>query len=438
MAIYQPKDPTTGEIRSKVYVMDFHFAGQRIRESTRTRSKTLAQKIEDKRRRGLEEQTAGIRKQQAPQLLSIAAEEYLAAKGRKKGKKEWSPKMLQIQKNSLAHLSPVLGKKLVIEIEPSDIAAYQEQRTKEGAAGRTVNIEIATLRAILKAHKQWDRVRDDVGKLEEREDVGRAIGDDEERALLLECSRSRARILFPFVLLALETGARYNTIRTLRWGNVDFANRCLKFGRDKTAAGTNRTVPLNQRALENLKFWAQQFPNRKPEHYVFPSEKVGASGDSFDAKVYDTEPSNPIGNIKESWEAAKKRTRRHCPSCKTGILADKPKPKDGDAEKGYTCVDCHFETPELPTGLVAVRFHDLRHTAVTRMIAAGIPLPMIAKIVGWSAGTMAKMAARYGHFGMEELRGAMETISRPAFEIPEGSPHFSPHPGTQNVSHRAN
>ena len=30
----------------------------------------------------------------------------------------------------------------------------------------------------------------------------------------------------------------------------------------------------------------------------------------------------------------------------------------------------------------SARFHDLRHTAVSRMIAARVPLPIIAKIVG--------------------------------------------------------
>jgi hypothetical protein len=117
-------------------------------------------------------------------------------------------------------------------------------------------------------------------------------------------------------------------------------------------------------------------------------------------------------------------------------LADKPKP-----EKGYTCIECHSETPELPAGLVGVRFHDLRHTAVSRMIAARIPLPIIAKIVGWTAGTMAKMAARYGHFAMEELRSAVEAISRtPAqkgnFEA--GSLEFSLESGADGESHRAN
>ena len=36
---------------SKIWTMDFLFHGQRIRESTGTRSKTLALKIEAKRRR---------------------------------------------------------------------------------------------------------------------------------------------------------------------------------------------------------------------------------------------------------------------------------------------------------------------------------------------------------------------------------------------------
>ena len=94
-----------------------------------------------------------------------------------------------------------------------------------------------------------------------------------------------------------DTGARYNTIRTLLWGNIDVVERCLKFGKDKTSAGTGRTVPLNQRALEVAKFWAQQFPNRLPEHYVFPAEKVGAAGDQFDAKVYETDPSKPLGSM---------------------------------------------------------------------------------------------------------------------------------------------
>jgi hypothetical protein len=82
----------------------------------------------------------------------------------------------------------------------------------------------------------------------------------------------------------------------------------------------------------------------------------------------------------------------------------------------------------MPAGLTAFRFHDLRHSAVSRMIAARVPIPMIAKIVGWSSSTMAKMAARYGHFGIEELRSAVESISTVQPEIAAVYPqiHRSP------------
>jgi integrase len=412
---------------SKVYWMDFFFHGQRIQESTGTRSKTLAKKIQDKRRRELEEGAAGIKKRQQPLLFSVAAEEYLAARMSRRTKKKWSPKMLEMQENSVSHLLPDFGKKLLMELEAKHIATYQEKRIGEGAAGRTVNIEVTTLRSILRRHQQWERVQDDVVMLEEREDVGRALTAEEESALLLECGRSRSRLLLPFAVLALETGARFNTVRTLQWRRVDFAGRCLKWGKDKTPSGTGRIVPLNPRALEILKFWAQQFPDQQPEHYVFPFEKCGGAGkeDTFGftarATVYKTDPTRPIGDIKESWESAKRRTRRHCPQCKTGILADKPKP-----DKGYICLECHTETEELPAGLVDVRFHDLRHTAVSRMIAARIPLPIIAKITGWSHNTIAEMAKRYGHFEMEELRKAVAAISsRPATVFEAGSLEFS-------------
>ena len=52
------------------------------------------------------------------------------------------------------------------------------------------------------------------------------------------------------------------------------------------------------------------------------------------------------------------------------------------------------------------RFHDLRHTAVSRMLNTGVPIAKVAKIVGWNTATMVRMAARYGHFTLDELRGA--------------------------------
>jgi integrase len=424
MSLYRAKG-------TKMWTMDFMFHGQRIRETTGMTSITRAREVESKRKQALRDGGAGIRKAQAPRLFSVAAGEWQDSK-----KLAWSPKMALIAKNSLSHVLPVLGKKLLVDIEARDVAKYQTARVDEGASGRTVNLEVAMLRQIMRKRGAWERIKPDVQMLPERQDVGRALTPEEEAALVHECGQSRSRILLPFVILALETGARYNTIRTLQWGNLDFANRCLKFGKDKTAAGTGRTVPLNQRAIETLGFWAQRFPNRQPDEFVFPLEKCGQAGkeESFGftgAVVYDTDPSQPIGDVKEAWEGAKRRTQRHCPTCKSGILVNREK-----TAKGYICESCEWKTAKLPAALSGVRFHDLRHTAVSRMIAARVPLPIVAKIVGWSAGTMAKMAARYGHFAMEELRGAVEAISSP--KIGQGYPQFSPQSEANVGSGKAN
>ena len=380
---------------SKVWTMDFLFHGQRIRESTGTRSKTLALKIEDKRRRALEEGAAGIRKRQQPLLLSVAADDWLKLK-----KTTLAPRSVKIEQANLAHLLPELGRKLICDIESADVARYQQKRIDEKASPKTVNLEVGTLRAILKRSGQWARLQPEVSMLPTRDDVGRAITPEEEAALLQACAQSRSRSLVPFVTLAIETGARYGTIRTLEWGNVDFENRCLKWGKDKTAAGTGRIVPLSQRAVAALSFWATHFPERKPEHYVFPSERYGAGGDEFSPKAYHVETSKPIGSIKEAWEAARLRAAR--------IL----KGETEETEPKETIVP------------LACRFHDLRHTAVSRMLNNGVPIAKVAKIVGWSKSTMVLMAARYGHFSLNDLRDAVESISNGKIEA--GSPVFSP------------
>jgi hypothetical protein len=43
--------------------------------------------------------------------------------------------------------------------------------------------------------------------------------------------------------------------------------------------------------------------------------------------------------------------------------------------------------------------------------ASIVPLAKVAKIVGWSGSTMVLMAKRHGHFSLNELRGAVESIS---------------------------
>ena len=425
MGIYKRKG-------TKVWTMDFMFNGQRIFESTGMTSKVKAQDVFDRRKRELKDSAAGIVKKQQPLLLSVAAAKWQEAKSPK-----WSKKMRQIAEYAVGHLSPELGKQLLMDIDASDIRRYQTTRTEEGASPRTINIEVGALRQIMKKFGSWERVKEseewqDVGMLEERTDAGHALTTHEQLILLTACRRSVSRALRPFVVLLLETGARYNTIRTLKWGQIDFDHGRLKIGKDKTKSGTGRLVPLSARADKALRRWAALFPERRPSHYVFPSESYGLHGTEGqvgkggEVKVYDYNPEQPVGTIKTAWQTAKKRTAYFCPACIRGTLVKRA--------EGFACDRCGEMLPSLPAALAKLRLHDLRHTAVSRMVAARVPLPTIAKVVGWSPSTTVAMAARYAHPAEDELREAVEAISgfsKGSRQFPRQSTHRSTRRNTQ-------
>ncbi len=296
----------------------------------------------------------------SPKLFRQAASDWLALK-----RGALAPSSLRIEEGNLSHLLPVFGSALACDIEASDVAQYQTKRQEEGGAAATVNLEVATLRAVLRRSGLWARLQPEVRMLTTRDDVGRALSLEEESRLLDAASQSRSRSLLPALVLALNTGLRRGELAGLRWAQVDLEARRLTVGKSKTEAGAGRRVPLNERAFAALSAWARRFSFRRPEHFLFPSEKYGQSG-----AVYDFDPEQSIGTFQEAWEAAKKRT--------------------ADEEKGIPAVAC--------------RWHDLRHTFCTRLLEGGVPLPRLSVIMGWSAATTARMAKRYGHVSSEVLR----------------------------------
>ena len=354
--------------RGDVWWYKFRFANQVIRESSKSESKTLAKDAERVRRRELEESFNRIAKPRTAQLFSVTAEMWLHAKTA-----HLSPRSVTIERANLKHINPYFGKMLLCDIAADDIAHYQASRLEQGAAAKTVNLEVGTLRAILRKNRLWAAIQPDVRMLRVRDDVGRAISRDEEAALLEACRASRSRSLYPAVLLALNTCMRYSEIRLLRWEQIDLKSCTLTVGLSKTESGTGRVLPLNDRAVAILGFWASLFPVREPNHFVFLSERYGASGDGLTV-VYDSDPTKPIGRWKEAWESAKIRA-------------------------GVSC-----------------RFHDLRHTGCTRMLEAGVPFSVVATIMGWSPSTTVRMSRRYGHIGQAAQRQAVNALNLAGFQ----------------------
>ena len=101
----------------KTWWYEFHFAGQIVRESAKTRSKEIARRAQQARRRALEEGYHGLRKRPAPRLFSAGAKDWLTVKT-----PHWSVKTAAIERNCLAHLLPVFGDRPVTDIEAINIS----------------------------------------------------------------------------------------------------------------------------------------------------------------------------------------------------------------------------------------------------------------------------------------------------------------------------
>ena len=116
---------------------------------------------------------------------------------------------------------------------------------------------------------------------------------------------------------------------------------------------------FRQPAWAALDTWVLGFPNRKPDQFVFPACENGH-----------LDPERSITNWRTAWRNA----------CRA-------------------------------TAVIALRFHDLRHTAATKLFEQGELIAVVAQILGWSASTAVRMAKRYGHIRPEVQRQALDAIA---------------------------
>jgi integrase len=337
-----------------------------IHESARTTSKTIAREAERQRRRELEERINGIRKRGLPPTFEIASKDWMESRSHAVAENTQS-----VARLALKHLLPALGAKLLCDIIPRDIEDYQRSRLHAGAQGRTVNIEVAMLRQVLKANDLWLPFSNKVRMLRERRDVAKALTPEQERALLRSTSETDSAC-HTATALALNTAMRKDEIRQLRWGQVDFDKRTLVVGHSKTDAGTGRLLPLNALAFDALVRWAGRFPATKAEHFVFPW-----------CECKDIDPSRPTKGWRTAWRNALKRAGFHC------------------------------------------RFHDLRHTCITKLAESQAPEMTILAIAGHVSK---RMLERYSHIRMAAKRTALDAIiQEPNRDVFEDAVHQNVH-----------
>jgi len=221
--------------------------------------------------------------------------------------------------------SEQLGTLTLSEITPDKIATKRDKLLSNGYKTSSANRYVAALSsACAMASREFGWIQTNpcskIRKLSEPRGRTRYLSD-EERGLLIEaCEKSGVKELFIIVVLALNTGARKNELRWLRWSDVDLQKGTLMF--QDTKNDMIRSIPVVGRGLDILREWGKL--RRLDTDLVFPGKN----------------PENPV-LFEKSWRNVLKSA-----------------------------------------GIEDFRFHDLRHSAASYLAMNGVPIRTIAEILG--------------------------------------------------------
>ena len=379
------------------------------------------ERVIEKAERG---QLAPQKERSARLPFTQAADDYLASR-----KLELAASSMVKETDLSTPLKEFFGGKRLSAIKPQDVIAYREWRSttgkqkKDGVGPALINMEVGTLRRILKRAKLWNIVGADIKPLKEPETIGRALTFEERTRLFrIAAQKPEWETACWAATVAVNTTARGCELRALQWHNVDFINRTLEIPKSKTEAGV-RLVPLTGEAYEallKLRRRAETYGPVEPSHYVFASfrsrlrlvNRKGARGGTVtDSEVSGFDPTRPMRSWRTAWRTVTRAVE--CPNCKRlqspTDLCRNPK--------------CKADMRAVKSPLAGLRFHDLRHTAISALGEAGTPDRVIMDIAGHVSP---RMLRRYSHIQLEAKRAAIQALSNrpqtaPSAGVTEGA-----------------
>ena len=134
---------------------------------------------------------------------------------------------------------------------------------------------------------------------------------EDEAKLLTAAGRSDSPALLPLLVLAMDTGLRASETRALqqkdlelKWDSGTIVSGRLIVPKSKTEAGTGRTIPLTRRLCGVLTLWLSRFPELKPESFVVPRHRIACRGGKLEHHLYDVDLGKPLGPWKRAWKHA--------------------------------------------------------------------------------------------------------------------------------------
>jgi integrase len=276
-------------------------------------------------------------KQTMPRLMPMVMRYVEEVTPTKKGESQERYRANQFRKSKLADMP-------LDKITGEVVAQYRDDRLKEVSAN-TVRLELAYLSVVFEqCCKEWGiAVSNPVRQIrmpKPGKPRQRRLEAGEEEALLAACKNSRAYYLHSFVVLAIETGMRSGEMLAMRWEHVNLTTRTVFL--PDTKNGDPRTVPLSTRALNAI----QALPR-------------SISGHLFSSGYH---------SIHNAFQLAVTKAQK--------------------------------TQSESDTFLKGLRFHDLRHEAVTRLFERGLNPIEVGMVSGHRTLSMLQ---RYTHLRSEEL-----------------------------------
>ncbi|HUR21239.1 MAG TPA: tyrosine-type recombinase/integrase [Vicinamibacterales bacterium] len=362
--------------RGTQYWMDVTINGQRHREPLGTSDWREAKTTERRRVTEIERRPpdpAHRRKTLGPLDVKSAIDAYVEER-----RSQVSDRMLAYWKENARPLAAFFGQTPLRNLDSGMLAAYQNGRRDAGRAPKTINGELSVLRQVLRHAKLWYKFEDDYRTLKNtKPPVGQAL-TDEQQETLFTLAASKSQWLFAYVAatLAFYCGLRACEIRGLQWKHIDWRRSRMGVRRSKTPAGW-RDPSLNGRCaavLGTLHTRAAALGFAEPDHYLFPWH-------GRDKKI---DPTRAMTSWRSAWRSLRKAA-----------------------------------------GLEHVRFHDGRHTALTRLAEGGQPDWVIQAQLGHVSPAMMKTYSHVRRKALDAAAAVLEPIltATPAPEETEDSGH---------------
>jgi integrase len=259
--------------RGGVYWSYLYRDGVRHQFSTGTSNRKEAQKIEEKRKKELNDARFQIVEYDPDITFGALAARFIAS-GSAHTHHEYH----------LGFLLPFFSDVPALRVTKALADEFRRKRRAYNPAIKdaTINRDLSVLRHVL----YWGMDEQLIAlnplarfKMAPERRIRRQILSLAEEASLLRVAKGHLRTM---IVIALDTGMRRGEITNQKWEDVDFSQKILSVTHSKTAGGESREIPLTKRLYELV------IDNRKPNGLVIEFQR------------------QPVRIIKTTWRTALK------------------------------------------------------------------------------------------------------------------------------------